>query len=210
MPWEISTGCLCLFACLILLRLDILTRTYIVHSHDRPCLCVNRAEQRTPSIFTRLIQYIHATDTACVSTEQNIQLANTQHIHPTDTSWLLIKITRPLAIMAPHKGNKCNFAHTVDPTFKRKACPYFSKGTCWRGDGCNFSHEQEDTVSTNGATKNGTGNSEAIMKDFRWKIPKETTKSKPLPLRQLGKFFQQALELIGGDIGAMQEVITLQ
>lgn len=46
------------------------------------------------------------------------------------------------------------------------------------------------------------------MKDFRWRVPKQAAKATPLH-HALGKFFQQALELVDGDIGTMQEVVTL-
>ncbi|KAF2022871.1 hypothetical protein EK21DRAFT_82140 [Setomelanomma holmii] len=59
----------------------------------------------------------------------------------------------------------------------------------------------------------GTGNSalantEVRLKEFRWKIPLRCAGANPLG-HALGMFFQQALELVSGEIGTMQEVITL-
>ncbi|KAF2639194.1 hypothetical protein P280DRAFT_527699 [Massarina eburnea CBS 473.64] len=85
------------------------------------------------------------------------------------------------------------------------------KGKCYRGDKCNFSHEQDDIDHlkiSNGATRKDLETSEALLKDFRWRIPKQTAGAKPLGY-SLGKFFQQALELIDGEVGTTQEVITL-
>ncbi|KAH7090017.1 AAA domain-containing protein [Paraphoma chrysanthemicola] len=49
---------------------------------------------------------------------------------------------------------------------------------------------------------------ETRLKDFRWKIPKQTTGVKPLDYR-LGDFFQQAFELVESGIETLQEVVTL-
>jgi hypothetical protein len=112
------------------------------------------------------------------------------------------------------RAANCTFAHVIDPNFKRKACSFFMKGKCYRGNNCNFSHEQGDIdrlKTANGATGTGPSapeTSEALLKEFRWKIPKQSAGIKPLGYA-LGKFFQQALELVNGDLGTMQEVITL-
>lgn len=112
------------------------------------------------------------------------------------------------------KGSQCTFAHVVDPNFKRKACQHFIKGKCYRGLACTFSHDREDIDHlkiANGATgvgDNTPDTSEARLRDFRWQIPRQTTAFRSLG-PALGKFFQQALELASGEVGAMQEMVTL-
>ncbi|KAL9528303.1 NFX1-type zinc finger-containing protein [Sphaerulina musiva] len=112
------------------------------------------------------------------------------------------------------KGAQCTFAHVVDPNFKRKACQHFIKGKCHRGQACTFSHDREDIDHlkiANGATgvgDNTPDTSEARLRDFRWQIPRQTTAFRSLG-PALGKFFQQALELASGEVGAMQEMVTL-
>lgn len=112
------------------------------------------------------------------------------------------------------KGAQCTFAHVVDPNFKRKACQHFIKGKCYRDQACTFSHDREDIDHlkiANGATGVGDSapdTSEARLRDFRWQIPRQTTAFRSLG-PALGKFFQQALELASGEVGAMQEMVTL-
>ncbi|KAK5169191.1 uncharacterized protein LTR77_006500 [Saxophila tyrrhenica] len=112
------------------------------------------------------------------------------------------------------KGSKCTYAHVKDPAFKPKACQYFMKGTCRRAAQCTFSHDKEDidqlkvSLSATGTGDSAPENSEVLLKDFRWKIPKGPAGAKPLG-HGLSKFFKQTLELVGIGTGTMQEVITL-
>jgi hypothetical protein len=59
------------------------------------------------------------------------------------------------------------------------------------------------------STAHGTSHSvEARLKEFRWKVPKSVANIKPLGYG-LGKFFEQALELVDGEAETLQDVITL-
>jgi len=88
------------------------------------------------------------------------------------------------------------------------------KGTCNRGQACTFSHDREDIDHlkiANGATGVGDStpdSSAARLKAFRWQVPKQTTGARSLGPALAG-FFQQALELANGEVGAMQEMVTL-
>ncbi|KAH8702683.1 hypothetical protein GQ44DRAFT_732776 [Phaeosphaeriaceae sp. PMI808] len=111
-------------------------------------------------------------------------------------------------------GTECQFAHVKDPKFKPEACLNFMKGHCYRGNGCTYSHERSDIEHlkvANGVTDasdRALANSEARLKDFRYKVPKNCADARPLGFG-LGIFFQQAFELVAGEVGTMQEMVTL-
>jgi hypothetical protein len=102
----------------------------------------------------------------------------------------------------------------IEPKVGRGVCQDFLQGKCNRGEQCNFSHERgefKDATNSNAPNildQDTTEKVEQLLKDFRWKVPKQTAKIKPLGFR-LGIFFQQALELVRGDAATTQEVITL-
>lgn len=64
------------------------------------------------------------------------------------------------------------------------------------------------TNSTMVTHRSATHSAESLLKDFRWKIPKQVTGLMPLGHR-LGDFFQQALELVENGVETLQEVIML-
>ena len=111
------------------------------------------------------------------------------------------------------KGSKCTYAHVVDPNFKRRPCAHFAKGRCNRGNDCKFSHAQNDIDSlkleTNVRDASGTTDTtEAQFKRWRYSIPPDPRKSRKLG-PTMGKFCQEALELVKGEPGLVQEVISL-
>ncbi|KAK5129238.1 hypothetical protein LTR08_003723 [Meristemomyces frigidus] len=114
------------------------------------------------------------------------------------------------------KGDACRHAHVRDPKFKRKACPHFAKGRCQYGTSCNFSHVEEDIDllrATSGANTNNTGDgrggsTESQFRDWRYNISTEVGTPRPLGPR-MTNFCKQALELVDGEVGVMQEVMVL-
>jgi hypothetical protein len=124
---------------------------------------------------------------------------------------------RPCSFFQRGRCNKdvnCKFLHVIDPTFKRLPCQYFLKGKCHKGKQCGFSHEPGEVNETKGAsgereaTLRTPDSVEARLKEFRWKIPRQVANIKPLGYA-LGTFFQQALELVNGEVGTVQDVITM-
>jgi hypothetical protein len=113
-----------------------------------------------------------------------------------------------------NKGDQCTFLHVNDSTIKPPTCQFFLKGQCHKGEQCVYSHAIREGQAMSGAsdarsTAHGTSDSvEARLKEFRWKVPKSVANLKPLGYG-LGKFFEQALELVDGEAGTLQDVITL-
>ncbi|KAK0286932.1 hypothetical protein LTR35_004401 [Friedmanniomyces endolithicus] len=114
------------------------------------------------------------------------------------------------------KGVNCPYPHVVDPSFKRKACVHFAQGKCRKGNDCTYSHAPDDIAflrSTSGGGETdgrGSANTEAHFREWRYFFPPpdRTAPIHPLgPLRT--KFCKEALELVDGEAGVMQEVITL-
>ncbi|KAK5674024.1 hypothetical protein LTS10_013215 [Elasticomyces elasticus] len=116
------------------------------------------------------------------------------------------------------KGKKCAYTYVIDSNFKRKACTHFANGKCRFGDQCTYSHAPEDiallkaTLGSSGTeTRHGKSvSTETQFKEWRYNIPlpDRVATARPLgPART--KFCQQALELVDGEAGVMQEVVTL-
>ncbi|KAK0821171.1 hypothetical protein LTR75_000972 [Friedmanniomyces endolithicus] len=114
------------------------------------------------------------------------------------------------------KGVNCPYPHVVDPSFKRKACVHFAQGKCRKGNDCTYSHAPDDIAfhrSTSGGGETdgrGSANTQAHFREWRYFFPPP---DRTAPIRPLGplrtKFCQEALELVDGEAGVMQEVITL-
>ncbi|KAK0931386.1 hypothetical protein LTR91_000335 [Friedmanniomyces endolithicus] len=114
------------------------------------------------------------------------------------------------------KGVDCPYPHVVDRSFKRKTCVHFAQGKCRKVNDCTYSHAPDDiaflrsTSGGGGTDAHGSANTEAHFRQWRYFFPPP---DRIAPIRPLGpnrtKFCQEALELVDGEAGVMQEVITL-
>ncbi|KAK1040859.1 hypothetical protein LTR74_018659, partial [Friedmanniomyces endolithicus] len=113
-------------------------------------------------------------------------------------------------------GNRCTYAHVIDPNFNRKACVHFANDKCNPGEKCMFSHVPEDiallkaTMSSADSGGRELVNTEALFKEWRYTIPlpDRIATARPLgPART--KFCKDALELVSGGAGQVQEVFAL-
>ncbi|TKA83010.1 hypothetical protein B0A55_00845 [Friedmanniomyces simplex] len=114
------------------------------------------------------------------------------------------------------QGGGCPYPHVIDPNFKRKACTQFVNGTCRKGSNCMFSHAPDDiallraTLGGADPGSRGPASTEAHFKEWRYffPLPDRMAAIRPLgPART--KFCKEALELVDGEAGLMQEVISL-
>ncbi|CAJ2511696.1 Uu.00g073210.m01.CDS01 [Anthostomella pinea] len=136
------------------------------------------------------------------------------------------KFCHAFQVGACTRGEACRYAHKLDPNFKRKACAHFAKNKCNRGKDCKFSHAKEDIdllKATSGASVPGgtsagasgsvsTATTEAQFKQWRYNIPipdASRGKTRPLGGPAMSNFCKQALALVSGEAGLMQEVISL-
>ncbi|KAK3074007.1 hypothetical protein LTR53_003903 [Teratosphaeriaceae sp. CCFEE 6253] len=110
----------------------------------------------------------------------------------------------------------CPYSHVLDPGFKRRACSHFARGRCHRGETCTFSHAPGDITllkaTTTATEANGSDavSTEALLKEWRYNIPTPDCISKACPLGPArSRFCKEALDLVGGDPGQVQEVILL-
>ncbi|KAK3639727.1 hypothetical protein LTR56_012304 [Elasticomyces elasticus] len=118
---------------------------------------------------------------------------------------------------ACRKGDECSFDHATDPDASTKMCMHAARGDECRMRTCPYSHTPQNGEIQSNATdarSNGTSrpaNTEAQFKEWRYAVPPKeriTTARPPVGATKV-KFCKVALELIGGDIGTMQEVVTL-
>ncbi|KAK1037338.1 hypothetical protein LTR74_018821, partial [Friedmanniomyces endolithicus] len=119
-----------------------------------------------------------------------------------------------------NRGAHCTYAHVRDPNFKRKGCIHHAQGKCKRGDECTYSHSKEDTDQLNPTSPPETNHNpggmsssaitEADFRQWRYQLPGPDRIATARPLgTATPKFWQDALKLVSGDAGVVQETITL-
>ncbi|KAK0303252.1 hypothetical protein LTR82_017616 [Friedmanniomyces endolithicus] len=119
-----------------------------------------------------------------------------------------------------NKGAQCTYAHVRDPNFKRKGCIHHAQGKCKRGDECTYSHSKKDTdqlsptsppeTNHNPGGMSSAATTEADFRQWRYQLPGPDRIATARPLgTATPKFWQDALKLVSGDAGVVQETITL-
>ncbi|KAK3615127.1 hypothetical protein LTR56_026787 [Elasticomyces elasticus] len=117
-------------------------------------------------------------------------------------------------------GAQCIYAHVKDQNFKRKGSTHHAQGRCKRGDKCKYSHLEKDIRELNLISPSITNDnsleaysattSEVNFREWRYQIPgpDRVATARPLGIAT-PRFWQDALKLVSGDAGIVQETITL-
>ncbi|KAK3637261.1 hypothetical protein LTR56_013799 [Elasticomyces elasticus] len=111
------------------------------------------------------------------------------------------------------KDRNCKYEHALDPEAKRTRCSYADRGC--RNRGCPYLHGQEIAAPVQTATNNANSMGprlvdwQGLLRTWRSLIPVDGFTTKP---RALGfarqNFCKQAYDLVNGDAGIAQEMIT--
>ena len=138
------------------------------------------------------------------------------HVWSPTTADIINRPCRRFQIGKCDKGSQCTFAHVSDPNFRRRPCQHFAQGRCKHGGKCTFSHDlnagankpEGTTTSRADSSSAPLSTTEARFRQWRYGIPLETARARRLGPK-LATFYQTALDLIVGEPGIVQQIITL-
>lgn len=106
------------------------------------------------------------------------------------------------------EGDNCKFSHAINPRIKHQADEQSTVEIAGPQNERLHSHDHTNTGRQKDNSYQQHNASEAKFKAWRYSIPIDPKKARKLG-PSLSRFLQEALLLLDGEIGQVQEVITL-